>query len=258
MTTQRRVRDRVERDRSGQRVVVIGGAGRVGSMVADELRRRHRVRIADLILGDDPDGFRPIDVTDDASVRAAVAGQDAVVYLAMGRRAPWGATGGWAESHFDVNVKGLYLTLRLAAEAGVRRAVYASSLSIFDNYLERGHELEHTAPGAVDGYGLTKRLGEQVCEAAAREHGIAVTALRLCGPMPDVAWRAFSGRCPEVMTAATDVAAAFAAALDYPGTGFDTFLITGDHEQRFIDQSRTREVLGWQPMMRREPDGVAR
>lgn len=245
------------------KVLVVGGAGRVGGMVSLALRTRHEVRVADLDpsrrLPEDEHGaidpeVTPVDVTDIASIRAAVAGQDAVVYLAMGRRAPWGATGGWAESHFDVNVKGLYLTLRAAAEAGVRTAVYASSLSIYDDYLERGQVLETIEPDAVDGYGLSKRLGEQVCEAAAREHGMSVVVLRLCGPMPDDRWRVFDGRCPEVMTAGSDVGAAFLAALQHQGSGFDAFVITGDGDERFIGQTHTRTVLGWRPRMTRAAD----
>lgn len=246
------------------KVLVVGGAGRVGAMVGPALRTQHEVRVADLGRGRGPreHGHRgadpevtPVDVTDIASVRAAVAGQDAVVYLAMGQQAPWGAAGGWAESHFDVNVKGLYLTLRAAAEGGVRTAIYASSLSIYEDYLDRGRNLESIEPDAVDGYGLSKRLGEQVCAAAAREHGMSVVALRLCGPMPDDQWRAFDGRCPDVMTAGSDVGAAFLAALQHQRSGFDAFVITGDGDERFISQTHTRTVLGWRPRMTRAVHG---
>lgn len=234
-------------------VTVIGGAGRVGAMITPRLSEEHQVRVADRRpVVDDPESVT-VDVTDHVSLGRAVANQDGLVYAAMGRRDGWGSTGGWAESHFDVNVKGLYLTLSEAARAGVRRVVYASSLSIFDDYLGRGRELERIAPDAQDAYGLSKRLGEQVCEAAARAYGLTVIALRLCGPLPDDEWRNFGGRCPEVMTAASDVAEAFAAALRYdPPTGFEAFVVCGDRDQRYIAQSRTYEDLGWRPTMRRQ------
>lgn len=234
-------------------VLVLGGAGRVGAMVVRTLSARHRVRVGDL-SGDGPAAaheLRTVDVTDYASVRDAAQGQDAVVYLAMGRRGPWGEIGGWAESHFDVNVKGLYLTLRAAADAGIHRCVHASSLSVFQDYLVHGHDLEHRAPDATDGYGLTKRLGEQVCVAASREHGLQSVSLQLCGPLPDDEWHVFAGRCPAVMTAASDVATAFERALAYDTDGHESFIVTGDHDQTHIRWERTRDRLGWEPLMRR-------
>lgn len=235
------------------RILVIGGAGRVGAMIVDRLAREHHVRVADLRARENTgDGVESViaDVTDVESLRRAVRDQDALVYLAMGRMAEWGTTGGWAESHFDVNVKGLYLALRTAAEAGVHAAVYASSASIFADYLAHGHELQDREPDADDGYGLTKRLGEEVCAAAAREHGMNVIALRLCAPMADEDFLAYQGNHPEIRTAGSDVAEAFAAALAQPGTGFEHLMVVGDHEQESITWSRTRERLGWEPKMR--------
>ena len=234
-------------------IVVIGGAGLVGSLIVRRLARSHQVRLADLDPADGHGVAEPmtVDVTDIGQLRSAVQGQDALVYLAMGQRSSWGETGGWVESHFDVNVKGLYLTLSAAAEAGVRQCVYASSLSIFEDYLAWGHQLEHRTPDATDGYGLTKRLGEQVCEAVSRERGLPVVSLRLCHPMPDEEWRDYSGPAPETVTAASDVARAFDQALDYDASGHETFIITGDHAETTISARRTREVLGWAPQLRR-------
>lgn len=234
-------------------VVVIGGAGHVGSLVVRTLAHSHRVRLADLEPADRPaiSESMTVDVTDFEQVRRAVEGQDALLYLAMGRQRSWGETGGWVESHFDVNVKGLYLTLRAAADAGLRQCVYASSLSIFEDYLAWGHQLEHREPDATDGYGLTKRLGEQVCESVSRERDLPVVSLRLCHPMPDEEWRAFTGPAPETRTAASDVARAFERALDYDASGHEHFIITGDHAERTISARRTREVFGWAPQMRR-------
>lgn len=236
-------------------LLVLGGAGAVGSMIVDRLSREHRVRVADLRQVEFDDAAETVvaDVTDVSTLRAAVEGQEAVVYLAMGRRSPWGETGGWAESQFDVNVKGLYLALRTAAEAGIRRAVYASTLSIFDRCYEHGHELEDREPDAVDGYGLTKRLGEEVCRAAARQHDMDIVSLRLCAPLPDPDYLAYAGRRPEIRTAGSDVASAFAAALRYDATGFEPFIVCGDGEQRSITWTRTYERLGWRPELQIAP-----
>jgi nucleoside-diphosphate-sugar epimerase len=241
-------------------VVVIGGAGRVAGMLMDRVTAEHRVRVVDR----DPQAPVPAgvermiaDVTAPESMAPALEGQDVLLYLAMGAlhggSVEHGAPldGPWATSHFDVNVKGLYFTLKLAAAAGVQHVVYASSLSIFEDYLAQGHELDTLAPDAVDGYGLTKRLGEEVCRAAVTENGMDVTALRLCGPLPDEEWQTWPGGRCEVMTAGSDVAEAFAAAIRVRPEGFQALTVTGDHAGRFLDWSRTREVLGWEPRARR-------
>ncbi|NED97885.1 NAD(P)-dependent oxidoreductase [Phytoactinopolyspora alkaliphila] len=232
------------------KILVIGAAGRVGAMIVGELGKRHSVRGADLHEGQLIPGAAEsvaVNVTDISSLHRAAKDQDALVYVAMGRQDGWGSTGGWAESHFDVNVKGLYLSIQAAVAAGAHRVVYASSLSIFHSYLDHGHELDERAPDATDAYGLTKRLGEQVCEAAVREHGIDVVSLRLCGPLPDEEYAAYDGPMPEIRTAGSDVASAFVAALERPVRGFEALVVCGDREQRYVSWDRTLDVLGWEP-----------
>lgn len=232
------------------RVLVVGGAGAVGRMVVPTLASRHQVRVMDLEPPMDVGDFRRGSVTSAEDVAAAAEGQDALVYLAMGRKQGWRDGPDWVASHFAVNVTGLYVTLQACAQAGVRLAVHASSMSVFDDYDTRDYA-QRPEPDATDAYGLTKRLGETVCEAAAREHAMTVTALRLVGPMPDDEWLACEGPRSEVMTAASDVAAAFVAALERPVKGYSAYTITGDHERRYLDWTPAYEDLGWQPLVRR-------
>jgi nucleoside-diphosphate-sugar epimerase len=230
------------------RVLVIGGAGTVGSLVLPALLSACDVTVADLHPQTDPAfPFRTVNVTDYESLIEACAGQDALVYLAMGTKRGWGEPR-WAAAQFDINCKGLYLTLRAAAEQGVRRVVYASTGSIFDPYCGR---LVTDEPDAVDAYGLSKHLGEVVCRAAVREHGLDIVALRLIGPMTDQDWTAYNGERAEVMTAASDVASAFLAALRAPIEGFAAAFVSGDHEQVYIDLGPSRALLGWEPKARR-------
>ncbi|MFC6898774.1 NAD-dependent epimerase/dehydratase family protein [Nonomuraea dietziae] len=181
------------------RVLVAGGSGAVGRLVVPVLATRHTVRVMDLSPPrDEPfhgSEFFHGSVTDPGAVERAAEGQDAVVYLAMGRKTGWREGPEWVASHFAANVTGTYVTLQGCAAAGVRRAVYAGSMSVFTDYTARDYT-SSPEPDATDAYGLTKRLGEQVCEAAAVEHGLAVTVLRLVGPMPDEEWHAY-GRAPR-------------------------------------------------------------
>ncbi|MFI9550914.1 NAD-dependent epimerase/dehydratase family protein [Nonomuraea endophytica] len=238
------------------RVLVVGAAGEVGRMIIPALAARHELRLFDPRPSLQGDWFVG-SVTDPEAVAAAVEGQDAVVYLAMGRKEGWRDGPGWAISHFDVSVKGLYLTLSAAARAGAGHVVYASSMSVFAGYLHRDYAADPAAD-EVDAYGLTKRLGEQVCEAAAREHGMQVVALRLAAPMPDEEWLSCASMPERVVgTAAGDVARAFLAALDHSGP-FGAYPVTGDREREFLDWHPTRDALGWEPRARPlTPPGAA-
>jgi len=232
------------------RVLVVGGSGYVAGLVLPALARRHAVRVLD--RRPPPDGLEYVagDATDYAVVRRATEGMDAVVHCAMGagtRNAP---------DAFDVNVKSVYLTLLAAHDAGVPHAVYISSLSVYRDLTARRLD-ETVPPDATDLYGLTKRLGEEVCRSAVAQWGLSVNILRLTWPTPDDVWPAW-GRpkrprrlraadgSPIEATAATDLAAALLAALEHRD-GCQLFTISGDRSAGLWSTARARDVLGWAP-----------
>jgi nucleoside-diphosphate-sugar epimerase len=171
------------------RLLVIGGSGHVGTLVLPYLRERHAVTVYDL----KPPAVGEVeyvagDVNDYPTLRAATEGRDAVVYMAMG--VGHSRTTEARASSFDVNVKGVFLALEAAREAGITHAVYASSMSVYQGNLEaREFSDEDLAPDARTTYGLTKRFGEEVCRAACATHGMSVNALRLCWPLAADPWQ---------------------------------------------------------------------
>lgn len=231
-------------------VLVIGGSGHVGSLVMPYLAAAHQVKVFDRRAPQLTNvDFLEGDVTDFDHLAAAMAGMDAVIYMAMGS-INWTETAG-VVSAFDVNVKGVYLTLKAAHEAGVDQAVYTSSMSVYaGNLLLRYFADEDVTPDEVALYGFTKRLGEEVCHNAAREWGLHVNALRLCHPTAEEKWLADTrADTPTIATTAEDVARALLAALDYRG-GFQAFTISGDYEQKIMNMSKAKRLLGWEPLAR--------
>ena len=100
---------------------MIGGAGRVASLVVPRLAREHHVTVADRQPADWWDGdFVRIDLLDHDRLPGLFESQDALVFMAMGPKEGWGSTE-WARQHFDVNVTGPYLAMQAAGRAGVRR-----------------------------------------------------------------------------------------------------------------------------------------
>ena len=231
------------------RVLVIGGSGYVGGLVLPSLAQRHALRVFDLRPPAEPSWeFVEGTIGDLEALSRAAEGVDALLYMAMGEKnydTPSGIT-----TNLDASVKGVYLALYAAHQAGAAHAVYTSSMSIYANLRRRYFADEEITPDASDLYGFTKRLGEEVCRNATRAWGMSVNALRLCFPTPDDEWRATTRQgTPTLATSASDVASALLAALEYRG-GFQPFMISGDYEQRIMDMSKARRLLGWAPLAR--------
>jgi|SRR5579859_7158722 len=238
------------------KTLIVGGSGTVGTLVAPILAQTHTVRIFDLRPPQSTDvEFEQGDIGEYSDLARAVAGMDSLVYMAMGSQ-------DWAEIHgvvsaFDLNVKGVHLALRAAHAAGITQAVYTSSMSIYaGDLMQRAFADEGLTPDAIELYGFTKRLGEEVCQNAARLWGMNVNALRLCWPVADDQWqRDTVASRPTLSTSASDVARAIAAALSFQG-GFQAFMISGDYENKLLRMDKARRLLGWQPLARpsRQPE----
>ncbi len=228
------------------RIVVIGGAGRVASLVVPRLAGEHQVTVADRQPADWWDGdFTQLDLLDHQQLPSLFEGADALVFMAMGPMEDWGTTQ-WARQHFDVNVTGLHLATQAAGRAGVQRIVHTSSGSVFTDW-ERRHPDE--SPDATDPYGLSKACGEVVARAAAEEFGIPVVALRLFLPKPDDVYRALTDSDGHIATAGSDVANAYLAALDaHLPAGFHVTHISGNRAGK-ISIAHANKLLGWRPLV---------
>ncbi|MCY3574750.1 MAG: NAD(P)-dependent oxidoreductase [Chloroflexi bacterium] len=227
------------------RVLMIGGAGRVGSMTAPYLKDRHSLTIFDRRPAADS-RLRSIqgDICDYAALADAMAGQDALIYMAMGSE-DWDSLVG-IHSAYDINVKGLHLALYAAQAAGIQQAVYTSSMSVYENLGGRTFADENVLPDAHELYGFTKYLGEQVCQTAARNWDMHINALRLCFPTPDEELALVKPEQDRLATAASDVAAALAAALRFQAR-FQTFMISGDARHTVLNMRKARRLLSWSP-----------
>ena len=166
-----------------ERVLITGGAGKLGSYVVDAAPEGMSITVLDTAPPKRP-GPRHIQasVSDLADVSAAMAGHDAVVHL--------GAVPNQyeadAETTMAVNVQGTWNVFHAAELAGVRRVILGSSDSVVGVtqvpeemqaplYLpiDEAHPLR-----AVDPYGLSKVLGEKIGRSFAWRGRLEVVALR--------------------------------------------------------------------------------
>jgi dTDP-L-rhamnose 4-epimerase len=140
------------------RILVTGGAGFIGSHVVDALHDRgHHVRVLDALLPEaHGGGTRPAyaadllvgDLRDDASVRAALVGVDAVCHQAamVGLGVDVRDLPGYA----GCNDLGTAVLLAEMAAAGIRRLVLASSMVVYGEggYACRAHGAVRPQPRA--------------------------------------------------------------------------------------------------------------
>jgi nucleoside-diphosphate-sugar epimerase len=168
----------------GKLYLVTGGAGFIGSNVAEALLRRgDRVRIFDNfstgrhenLAGLDGAEVVEGDLRSPEQVGRAVAGVEGVFHQAALRSVPRSVDD--PVSTNDVNVGGTLNLLMACREAGVRRVVYASSSSAYgdDPTLPK---VETLPANPISPYAVSKLAAEHYCRTFARLYGLETVSLR--------------------------------------------------------------------------------
>ena len=172
---------------AGRRVLVTGGSGLLGSHVCDALvaagvgelvvldnfvrGHRHNLEAAGAHTA-----ITIVDgsVHDAALVRSLMRGTDFVAHLAALRLTRCEAE---PAACFDVMVAGTETVLAAAADARVRKVLFASSLVVYGDPVSE--PMDETHPLATDNfYGVAKVAGELFCRAWRRKAALPYVALR--------------------------------------------------------------------------------
>jgi len=165
----------------GANVLVTGGAGFIGSWIAETLADKNNVRILDaLITGKKqniPEGVEFIkgDVRNAGDVRAAVKGVDIVFHQAANVQIPLSIEDPVFDS--DVNVRGTLNVLEACRKSGVKRVVYASSSALYGNP-EKIPTPETCYPDPLSPYGTSKMAGEYYTKVYSSLYGLETVSLR--------------------------------------------------------------------------------
>jgi UDP-arabinose 4-epimerase len=162
-------------------VLVIGGAGYIGSHTARALRRAgHQVIIFDnLSTGYEflADGFEFIngDVLDHAVLAPALSRVDAIMHFAA--FAFVGESVANPKKYFHNNVEGGLALLNTALELGVKKIIFSSTCAVY-GVPEKVPIAENIPREPVNPYGVSKLFFEQALEAYDRAYGFRFAALR--------------------------------------------------------------------------------
>jgi nucleoside-diphosphate-sugar epimerase len=174
--------------------LVTGGAGFIGSHLAEELvRRGHAVRVADsLITGKRANldhvpsaEFREGDLADLDFAKSAVKDCDYVLHQAAIPSVPRSVNDPIMSNR--ANVDATLNVLVAARDAGVKRLVFAGSSSVYGNTptLPKHEEMP---PNPLSPYALQKVVGEQYLQMFTRLYGLETVSIRyfnVFGPRQD-------------------------------------------------------------------------
>ena len=196
----------------GSKILVIGGAGFIGSFVVSELLK---TKVGKIIIYDNfargkesnvseslndprceiyPNGgdVRDVDILNDA-----MQGCDAVIHLA----AMWLLhCKDFPRTAFHVNIEGTFNVLEACVKNNVKRLVYSSSASVYGDASEVPMTESHPFNNR-NFYGTTKIAGEAMCRAYHDRYGLSYVGLRymnVYGPHQDQT-AAYTGVIPIML-----------------------------------------------------------
>jgi nucleoside-diphosphate-sugar epimerase len=241
------------------KVLLVGGAGLVGTFITPYLQQHHSLRVLDLRPPEHDVEFVQGSITSQDDLRRALDGVDTFINMVM--KSPQGGSSNdqsltQITENYEVNTLGLHMLLWSAQSVGVMRGVHTSTMSV--HYRERTwFPSEEAVPlDTPSVYGLTKGFGEGICQYFARWFDMNLLALRITGPRTREQFlaerrAAAPGEHRLYWTDEEDLARAYLAALDAVQLGhgrFEAIFIAGDEAEQEHNLSKARRLLGWQPL----------
>ena len=162
-------------------VLVVGGAGYIGSHTARALKRSgHEVIVFDnLSTGFQvlAAGFELIkaDMLDAAALAAVLPRVDAIMHFAAHAYVGESVTN--PRKYFRNNVEGGLALLNVALEAGVKKIIFSSTCAVYGR-VDKVPIDENTVREPVNPYGVSKLFFEHALEAYDRAYGFRYASLR--------------------------------------------------------------------------------
>ena len=186
-------------DLKGKKVVLVGGAGLIGSHTVDKLVKEDvkEIVVYDNFVRGSKENLRQAlkdprvkifeiggDIMQTDILEAAFDGADGVFHFA----ALWLLQcHEFPRSAFDVNVRGTFNVMEACVKKGVKRLVYSSSASVYGDAVREPMDEDHPFNNK-NFYGATKIAGEAMLRAFHHRYGLDFVGLRymnVYGPRQD-------------------------------------------------------------------------
>lgn len=159
------------------RILITGANSNVGRGIISRWRKTgHDLVLSDLNALPDQEVFRGLpfvqgDIQAGIGLERAARDCDAILHLPAWHGVHWNQK--TEADYWRLNVDGTFWMFEAARTAGIKKVVYLSSQSWYGHY---------------DKYGFTKRIGEELCEYARRNHDVRYVAVR---PADFTPWTSF-------------------------------------------------------------------
>lgn len=175
------------------RILVTGGAGYIGSHTCVLLAKcSHEVIVVDNLINSSEEAVRrvsslsgceiplhKVDIRDTETLQLLLRGVDAVVHFAALKAV--GESSECPLSYYDNNVGGIISLLSAMSMAGCTRIVFSSSATVYGGAISPVGE--DAATGAVNPYGRTKLMAEEIIRDACASSKMSAVLLRYFNPV---------------------------------------------------------------------------
>lgn len=163
------------------KVLVTGAAGFLGGHLVDMLVERGDEVRAMVLPSEDASRLHTLpgvevihgDLTDVESLKRAVQGVERV-YNVAAKTGPWGLE----EVYRAINVQGLANLVHASLDAGVRRIVHTSSITVYGHHLHGIVTEDHPYHAEDNPYSRTKIAGEKLIANLVKDQGAPVVTVR--------------------------------------------------------------------------------
>lgn len=158
-----------------RKILITGAAGRIGSFLTEQWQARYDLVLTDVRQPKNTFGFpfTQANLTEMDKIQQLCLGIDTVIHLGAdpSMEAPW-------ESLLPNNIIGLYNVFESAAQANVRRVVYASSVNAVLGYPADQQIHTQMPVYPINLYGATKCWGEAAARVYAHTKKFSAICLR--------------------------------------------------------------------------------
>lgn len=234
------------------KILLVGADGKVARCVGSALLPDYDLR---LLVHRAPSGLEGEDIYGDVrnpdDVARAMEGVDMVLHFAIAAysRRPGQSELCVAQAQFDVNVRGVYNVVQSAAQCGVKRVIYTSSMTVSQadrHAVERDQLMtEHDPVTPKAAYPLTKYLGEEICRCHADRFPLGVICFRLGNVVPKPGKPLEQTRYYPGWIHGDDVGRAYRLALEARDISFEVFHIIADVPGLKWDNAKAKRLLGF-------------
>lgn len=167
-----------------KKVVVTGGAGFIGSWIAETLSRNNNVTVFDDVSTGKESNMKPFrerirfvkgDVRNEKGVSSVIDGSELVFHHAANVQIPLSVDNPALDS--AINIRGTLNVLDACRKHDVKRVVFASSSAVYGNP-ERLPVTEDLTPNPLSPYALSKLSGEMYMRLYKKLYGLETVTLR--------------------------------------------------------------------------------